>query len=69
MEAVTLRKAYRVRLLPTAAQQERLLRCTATRRYVYTGAPAWRKSYDHERGTSPRPVGVWRRHNAHSERS
>jgi hypothetical protein len=69
VETVTPRKAYRVRFLPTAAQQEPFLRCAGTRRDVYTWARAWRKTYDHERGTSPRPVGVWRRHNAHSERS
>ena len=69
METVTLRKAYRVRLLPTAAQQEPFLRCGDTRHDVYPWPPAWRKAYDHERGTSPRQIDVWRRHNAHSERS
>jgi Helix-turn-helix domain len=69
METVTLRKAYRVRLVPTAAQQEPFLRWAGTRRDVYTWPPAWRKAYDHERGTSPHQIGVWRRHKAHSERS
>jgi hypothetical protein len=69
METVTLRQAYRVRLLPTAAQQEPFLRCAGTRRDVYTWAPAWRKAYGHERGTSPRHVDVWSHHNADSERS
>jgi hypothetical protein len=63
-----LRTACRVRLLPTAAQQEPFLCRVGTRHDVYTWAPRWRKAYDHERGTSPRHVDVWRRHNAHSER-
>jgi hypothetical protein len=36
METVTLRKAYRVRLLPAAAQQEPFLRCAGTRHDVST---------------------------------
>jgi hypothetical protein len=69
METATLRKAYRARHLPTAAQQEHFLRCAGTRRDVYTVAPAWRKAYGHERGTSPRPVDARRHHNTHGERS
>jgi hypothetical protein len=81
---MTVRKAYRVRLVPTAAQQEPFLRWAGTGHDVYTWAPAWREAYGHERSTSPpawreaygherstspRHVAVWRRHNAHSERS
>jgi hypothetical protein len=69
METVTLRQAYRGRLLRTAAQQQPFLRRAGTHHDVYSRTLAWRKAYGHERGTSPRHVDVWRHHNAHSERS
>jgi hypothetical protein len=59
METVTPGKAYWLRILPPAAQQEQFLRGTGTRRDVYSWALPWRTAYDQAHGTSPRHVDVW----------
>ncbi|HKC72992.1 MAG TPA: holo-ACP synthase [Chloroflexota bacterium] len=51
-------KAYWLRILPPAAQQEQFLRGAGTLRDVYSWALAWRKAYDHAHGTSPRHVAT-----------
>ena len=69
LETVTPGKAYWLRILPLAAQQEQFLRGAGTCRDVYSWALPWCKAYDHAHGTSPRHVGVWSSQKAHSERS